>query len=160
MNVFVVAEGKADPIEIDLEGGATVEHLAAEAAERLEFVQDDVLIFIENQDEPLSAVVVIEEIVPADRCFHAHRCRHVAVSVTYNQKTIAGDFSPATTIGRLREWAIRHDDFKFHENDAACLRLQLPDGTFPDERAHAGQFAKHPDCGVVFQLAEHKKPQG
>lgn len=160
MNIFIVGEDLKDPVEISCESGASVAKLAAVVAERLRRSATELLIFVENEDKPLGASAVLDDVLPADQCLHIHRCLHVAVAVTYNQKTIAGDFGPATTIGRLRDWAVHHTEFGFHESDAACLRLQLPDGTFPDERDHVGQFVHHPDCGVVFTLAEHRKPQG
>jgi hypothetical protein len=82
---------------------------------------------------------------------HLHRCKHVEAHVRFNGQLVQHQFSPATTIGRVREWA----GHKLHmqPGDIAEHVLQIA-GTNeqPDIDVHIGTMAKCPQCTVTFDL--------
>lgn len=90
---------------------------------------------------------------------HAHRCRHVAVDVNFGGHTKHRNFSPATTIAVVAEWARK----KFRLDPAAASEyvLQLchsKDQPRPD--VHLGELVQAPKCSICFDLLKEVTPQG
>src|SRR2546430_2641375 len=66
----------------------------------------DLLIFLEDGDEPIEEVLVVREHAgPHGIKAHVHRCRHVEVAVTFNGETAHHQFGPGATVARVKRWA-------------------------------------------------------
>jgi hypothetical protein len=90
---------------------------------------------------------------------HLHRCKLVQVSVRFSGRTEQHPFRPATTIGRVRQWAGHRLGMK--PSDIAEHVLQIA-GTNdqPDMDIHVGTLAQHPHCAIVFDLVPAHRING
>lgn len=111
------------------------------------------LLFLEDEDEPADGCVAIGS--KAGRTgikAHIHRCRKVAVSVHFKDKTVRDEFPPSATIARIKHWAaVRR--LGMTEEEASHHHLQLTGTTDqPDPGTHVGTLARCPKCKVEFDL--------
>lgn len=90
---------------------------------------------------------------------HLHRCKHVEVSVRFGAEAVQHQFSPATTVGRVRLWA--GHKLGMQPGDIAEHVLQLA-GTNeqPDVDVHIGTLTKCPECSVTFDLVPAHRING
>ncbi len=121
----------------------------------------DVLLFLEDEDEPVDEIVIVREHARHSGVkVHAHRCRHVAVSVTFNGETVHHRFGPGTTVARVKKWAAEHR-FGMSDEEASEHVLQIA-GTHdrPAPGTHIGRLAKCPECRVAFDLVPDQRVNG
>jgi len=123
-------------------------------------VEDAILVFTENCDEPVEHHRKLSECEIRHRHhIHCHRCSKIEVTVYYNghhQKA----FSPATTVKRVFDWAVKA--FKLTPADAADKILVLkghPTEELPFD-AHIGSFAQPHHCSVEICLTAPVEVQG
>lgn len=90
---------------------------------------------------------------------HLHRCKHVEVSVRFGAEVAHHQFSPATTVGRVRLWS--GHKLGMQPGDIAEHVLQLA-GTNeqPDVDVHIGTLTKCPECAVTFDLVPAHRING
>lgn len=90
---------------------------------------------------------------------HLHRCKRIEVGVRFGAEEVHHKFPPATTIGRVRQWA--GHKLGMQPNDIAEHVLQIA-GTNeqPEVDIHIGTLAKHPKCSVVFDLVPAHRING
>jgi hypothetical protein len=161
------------PIDVFYQGshGGKVDHIQVDASETVGAVklriiekhggETDVLIFLEDHDEPLDEVCIIESIARGNAAkVHVHRCRHVAASVAFGGKTVKREFGPGTTVAHVKRWAAE-TEFGMTKEDAGEHLLQLA-GTHerPAPGTHIGSLAKCPDCRVAFDLVPDQRVNG
>lgn len=90
---------------------------------------------------------------------HLHRCKHVEVHVRFANETVHRNFRPATTVGKVRNWAGRR--LGMDPGDIAEHVLQLAGTTEqPDVDVHIGTFARCPQCSVTFDLVPAHRING
>jgi hypothetical protein len=138
--------------------------------------QGDILVFVGESQEALNEPDELEngtdQHAPVDlkltvgaldlkrhRHVHCHRCRHVKVEVNFSGNTKHRNFSPATTIAVVTQWARK----KFHLDPAAAaeyvMRLcKSNDQPRPD--THLGELVEAPKCSICFDLVKEVTPQG
>ncbi len=93
------------------------------------------------------------------RHVHCHACRHVATGINFAGKTKRHNFSPATPIGVVTQWARE----KFHLDPAAAAEyvLQICGGTEqPRTDKHLGELVEKGTCSLCFDLVKEVTPQG
>lgn len=84
------------------------------------------------------------------RRYHAGTCKKIAVKVRYAGVAVERKFSPAATIERVKNWAIKK--LKIAEADATELVLQIAGSEVqPARDQHVGCFASD-TCSVAFDL--------
>lgn len=90
---------------------------------------------------------------------HLHHCKQINVSVRFGAEEVHHQFSPATTIGRIRQWA--GHDLGMQPNDIAEHVLQIT-GTSeqPDVDTHIGSLTSYPACSVTFDLVPAHRING
>lgn len=115
-------------------------------------VEGEILVFIEEQDEPLGHHQTLAECeVRHKHHLHVHRCKKVKVGVFYNAER-HGLFAPSAKIKKVLKWAIHA--FKLTQAEAADKVLVLknhPDTELnPD--AHIGSYAERHQCAVELCL--------
>ncbi len=78
----------------------------------------------DDDDAPVSLVIAVRGITGHNGHGHVvvHRCRQVAVSVHYQNRTIERRISPARTVADVRAWAIRRLGL---QDEAATDKLVL-----------------------------------
>ncbi len=124
-------------------------------------LETDVLIFLEDCDEPLDELLLVREHTGhVGVKVHVHRCRHVEVAVTFNNETVHHPFGPGTTVARVKHWAAEHK-FKMSPEEASEHVLQIK-GTHdrPAPGTHLGTLAACPKCAVAFDLVPDQRVNG
>lgn len=90
---------------------------------------------------------------------HLHRCKHVEVYVRFANETVHRKFRPATTVGRIRNWA--GHKLGMDPGDIAEHVLQVAGSTEqPDMDVHIGTLAQCPQCSVTFDLVPAHRING
>jgi len=90
---------------------------------------------------------------------HVHRCERIKVHVRFGSEVVEHLFLPASTIGRVRQWAghklsMAPDDIAEHVLQIAGTAEQ------PDIDTHVGSLAKCPECSVSFDLVPAHRING
>lgn len=138
-------------------------HVLAKAAEhrKAPIMDGEFLVFVEDVDEPLDldcALPKTDEGKPLR--LHVHRCRSVAVSVTFNGETAEHRFGPGTTVETVKKWAAIKR-FGMTPSDAAEHVLQLTgSATRPEPDTHIGSLVTAGNCAVRFDLVPLKRVEG
>jgi hypothetical protein len=162
IELFVQGEGIADITLIRVVHDCTVREVILKAKEEcgMEAREEEILVLIEDQDEEIVLDAKLIDVGIAHRHrIHCHRCRRVEVTVNFNGVTKAHDFSPSTTIGKLKRWA--DDQFGLKGVDATEHALQIcGTSTRPDLDLHVGSLVQHPRCQVCFDLVPKKRVEG
>ena len=66
------------------------------------------LLFLEDEDEPLDDAVAISSLVCSGGLkLHFHRQRRLDVTVVFNGEEVSKRFSPAATVARVKRWAAK-----------------------------------------------------
>lgn len=161
MNLFYQGEGVTDLDVIELQPDATVAVLKAVLVEKHGIALEGLLVFLEDEEEPIEEVVLIGERIPTEDCkVHVHHCRHVHVTVSYNGEPAEHRFSPSATVARIKHWAAVKK-FGMSEEEAGEHVLQLA-GTH-DRRApgtHIGSLTHGKVCSVAFDLVPDERIHG
>jgi hypothetical protein len=146
-----------------IDHGAGIAALLAEAARARTCEPDgELLVFLEDEDEPLShdGALPHHHHDGGPLRLHVHRCRRIAVSVSFNGQTTTHEFGPGKTVAAVKKWAAIKA-FGMDPGDAAEHVLQLT-GTAdrPDADTHIGALASCPDCRLAFDLVPLKRVEG
>jgi hypothetical protein len=122
---------------------------------------EETLIYLEDSDEPMDEQCFARDHVGrAGIKAHLHRCRHLAVGVTFNGETVHHKFGPGTTVARVKTWAAERK-FGMTPQEAGEHVLQIS-GTKdrPDPGAHLGTLAACPACSIAFDLVPNERVNG
>jgi hypothetical protein len=155
INVFLQGEGIKDVVRLQFEPTAT-----ALDVKRAAHANGEAAVFLEDQDEPLGDAVTVESLAGKHGVrLHVHRCRRVAVKVTYSGRVVEHVFGPGRTVGAVKKWAAK--EVGIPKEDAAELILQIA-GTpeQPDVDVHIGTLAACPPCALAFDLVPNPRIQG
>jgi hypothetical protein len=160
IDIFYQGEGLPDVEHIEIGPDQTFDVLKKLLVHK-HGLDSDVIIFLEDSDEPLDEhQVVREHIGSAGVKLHFHRCRHIEVAVTFNAETVQRRFGPGTTIARVKRWAAE-DAFKMSKEEASEHVLQIS-GTHnrPSPGTHLGALTSRPACRVAFDLVADQRVNG
>ncbi len=92
---------------------------------------------------------------------HIHRCHRIRVTVNFQQHSHSREFSPATTVRKVREWAQSEKVYNMTGVDAIEHVLQLCDSTVqPSEDMHIGSLAHGHECQLCFDLVAKIRIEG
>lgn len=160
IDVFYQGEHIREVSHLELDPAHTIEILKAKIIEK-HGGHEELLIFLEDADEPLALTVVVGELFKAGPGkVHVHRCRRVDVTVSFGQEVAKGHFGPGATVAHVKNWAAEK---KFHMTpaDAAEHRLQIK-GTHeqPPPGTHIGALESCSACAIAFDLVPAKRVQG
>lgn len=162
---------KAIDLYYQAEGVPEIQHLEAAPDETFGAVKarlrdkhnlaDDTQMFVEDDEDPTADNVLIRDRAgPKGVKLHLSRCRHVAVTVTFNNKTVERRFAPATTVARVKSWAAEHE-FGMTKEEAGEHVLQIA-GTHerPAPNTHLGTLTRPKTCSVQFDLVPDERVNG
>ena len=160
-DIYYQREGGHTFEHIEVDPHITVGVLKAHLKEKHR-IATDVLLFVEDIEEPFGDEVLIEVLVTSHHHgkVHIHGCHHVEVSVTFNNETVHHTFAPGATVGRVKHWAAEK---KFHmtADDAGEHVLQIRGTTErPSTGTHIGALTKNPTCKIAFDLVAAERIQG
>jgi hypothetical protein len=121
---------------------------------------DHPVVLLEDSEEELELDKQLDQVGVGQRSrIHVHRCRKVEVSVNFNAGQRERRFSPATTVHRVKQWAVH--EFGLSKVDATEHVLQLCGSTTrPDEDTHLGALVQYPECRLCFDLVPKQRVEG
>ncbi len=160
IDVFYQGEGIQEIAHAEVGTEDTFAAFRAILAERHK-LGGDVLIFIEDGDEPVDDTVPVRQHAGAAGIkAHVHRCHHVKAGVTFNGETVHHEFRPGTTVARMKLWAAERK-FGMSAEEASEHVLQIA-GTHdrPTPGTHLGALATCPQCHVAFDLIPDERVNG
>ena len=160
INVFLQGEGIKDVLRLQLEPQSTALDVKRACASHGAQANGEAAVFLEDQDEPLADAATVASIAGKHGVrLHVHRCRRVAVKVTYSGRAVEHVFGPGRTVGAVKKWAAK--ELGIPKEDAAELILQIA-GTQeqPDVDVHIGTLAACPACALAFDLVPNPRIQG
>jgi len=160
IDVFYQGEGLCDVEHIEVGSDHSFGDIKALIIEK-HGLGTDVLVFLEDCDEPLDeAQTVREHAGAAGVKAHLHRCRHIEVAVTFNGETVHHRFGPGTTVARVKRWAAEHK-FGMSPEEAGEHVLQIA-GTHerPAPGTHVGALTACPNCRLAFDLVPDQRVNG
>jgi hypothetical protein len=122
---------------------------------------DEVLIFVENEPEPLGREHTVKHHGLQHRHHvHCHKCHRIQVDVIYNGVTKTDKVAPSTKVKRVLKWAIDAFGLKGADAENKILRLAAPPETELSNDAHVGSYAHAPGCGLKVCLVPPVRFQG
>ena len=163
--VYVQSEHFSDIKLVEIDGHATIADLKRAALALLPAGTDASGLSLSIEDDDAD-----DEDAPSPRHVkdlnlgqgvrvHLHHCKHVTVGVRFGGCTEEHRFRPATTIGRIRQWAGRQ--FGMKAGDIAEHVLQIVGSNEqPDMDTHVGALVQHPNCSIVFDLVPAHRING
>jgi hypothetical protein len=160
IDIFYQGEGLRDIEHIEVGPEQTFNALKELLIEK-HALEKDVIIFIEDSDEPVDEnKLVREHSGHAGVKVHLHRCKHIEVAVTFNAEIVHHRFGPGTTVARVKRWAAE-DKFKMSKEEASEHVLQIS-GTHdrPAPGTHLGALTSRPSCRVAFDLVPDQRVNG
>ena len=160
INVFLQGEGIKDVVRLQLEPQSTARDVKRACASYGIQADGEAAVFLEDQDEPLADAATVASLAGKHGVrLHVHRCRRVAVKVTYSSRVVEHVFGPGRTVGAVKKWAAK--ELGIAKEDAAELILQIA-GTHeqPDVDVHIGTLAACPACAIAFDLVPNPRIQG
>ncbi len=160
IDIFYQGESIAEIQHLEMAANATFGELRARLASQ-HGLKPDTLLFVEDDERPVDdAAHVAARGGERGVTVHAHRCRHVNVAVTFNNKTAEHLFSPASTVGHVKQWMAMHK-FDMTKDDASEHVLQLAGTTTrPSPSIHVGALTDGKMCAVAFDLVAEERVNG
>ena len=162
IELFLQGEGIRDIVLIQVsKGGRVGDVLAAARAAGLS-VAEGVALSLEDEESAMDLEALIGSTSIRHRSrVHVHRCRKVAVTVSFNGVQKAETFPSAATMKRVKQWAVGKKGFEMSDVDAAEHVLQLSGSSErPDEDIHIGTLVQAPHCSVSFDLVPKVRVEG
>jgi hypothetical protein len=159
MSIFYQTAGQRDFQILDETVEVKLESLKAALGSGIIAIEE-VLIFVEGGDEPLTAELLEVTLVEGQHHkVHVHHCAHIEVTIHYDVRTEHHKFSPATTVGQVLRWA--ESKFQIAETEKGHLQLQLV-GTNdrPVQTTHLGALTRQRECSIAFDLLPVQRIQG
>jgi hypothetical protein len=160
VSVFIQGEGLREVQLLEIEANANFGAVRAALIAK-HGLSEDVLIFLEDADEPVDESVEVGlRATQATINVHLHRCRRIEVTVRFNNETVEHSFSPASTVARVKHWAAVKK-FGMTEEEAGEHALQIV-GTHdrPHPGTHLGALAICPKCHLAFDLVPDERING
>lgn len=164
VRVYIQSEFFPDIKLIEIDDNASVADLKEAALRLLPAGTDvsDLELSVEDDDDglPHARRVIIKDLVKEHGVrVHLHRCKLIEVSVRFGAEEVQHKFPPATTVGRVRQWA--GHKLGMQPSDIAEHVLQIA-GTNeqPDVDIHIGALAKLPNCSAAFDLVPAHRING
>jgi hypothetical protein len=156
--VFIQRHGSPDAEEVEIALSAPFAELIT--ASKASGIREDVLIFVDECEVPIGKEVLVEHSgAKHGSRVHVSHCRHVEVTVHYQEKTEMHRFAPGTKVHRVKQWAVH--TFKLAETDATEHVLQICGGTGrPAGDTPLHTLLAHGSCALCFDLVPEKRVEG
>lgn len=160
IDLFYQCEGVGEIGHIELEPEATFSILRNLLADK-HGVSSDAMLFLEDEENPIDEAVRLKDYATAKGLkVHLHRCRHIEVTVAFNNETVERRFAPGTTVARVKRWAAERKFGMSHE-EAGEHVLQIA-GTHnrPAPGTHIGALTDGKVCTLAFDLVADERVNG
>jgi hypothetical protein len=161
IEILIDGEGFTEVALFEATRGTMARELITRGAALGRFVADEAFLFVEDGNEPIVVEGVFIDESFASHVHHVHRAKHIAVEVFYMAGNRSREFSPATRIQRVLEWAVGPDGFGIDPTIAPEMELALQGTTTAlPKSAHIGRFSHHPGGHVNLDLIRGVVPNG
>lgn len=160
LDLFYQGEGLAELQHLEIDSGSTFTAIKALLIEK-HGLPVDVEIFIEDEEEPpLESAIARDHTDVKGLKVHVHRCKKVAVLVSFNGKTVERKFRPSATVARVKHWSAVKE-FGMSKDEAGEHVLQIA-GTHerPAPGTHIGTLTNGTVCAVAFHLVPDERVNG
>ena len=138
-----------------------IKQLLREYSELENLLDEEIFIFIENEDEEVTEINFKETIKKFEKHrFHGHRCKKIDVEVIYNGQEYCREFNPATTRGKIMHWLGKELNFTSGEMMHHELRVDSITGEKINDDMHLGIFIKYPQCKIRLFLVPKDRFEG
>jgi hypothetical protein len=162
MNIEIPVEGEG-LLEVELisaQPGLTILSVVTAFSQKTGIAVEELLIFEEDAEEPLSLDVVIDE-GRANLIHHVHRAKEIEVKVYYNGLEAKKAFPPSARVQRVLAWAVKVPEFRIDPTIAPEMELALHNETMElPKRAHIGRYVKHVHHKLNLDLIRGVIPNG
>lgn len=158
IDIVLTQDGSLELIRVSAPPQSTVAEFRQRLLEAEIFAGPEVMLFRDEQEESIPDAELLDLTKP-DHGLHVARCRRVAVTVHYNQKSHEFKLPPSARVRRVRRLAI--EAFKIPAADAAPLVLQVTGTTEPlDPDTKIGSLVGRGTCSVALDLVPDSRIQG
>jgi len=161
--VYVQSEHFPDIKLVEIDDHATIEDLKRAVMALLPAGTNaaELTLSVEDDDDDAYAKATHVEHMKKEHGIrvHFHRCHNVEVQIRFGAETVHHKFRPATTVGRVRQWAglklgMQSGDIAEHVLQIAGTNEQ------PDVDTHIGTLTICPACSVTFDLVPAHRING
>lgn len=161
MKVLLQGAGIKDITTVELASAATTEDVVKAASKLGGNTDATARVWLEGQDEPLSAGALGSAGVPERARLHVHTCTKIEVTVNFGSSHPSREFPPVATLDRVKEWAVGEKTIDMTAADAADHVLQVC-GTVnrPDSDIHIGSLTAPNSCEVCFDFVAKERIEG
>jgi hypothetical protein len=159
IDLFYQGQGIADIGHVEVLPDVTF-GVASERISQTHGLPPTAWVFVEDEDEPVDRGTPIGKLSGQKGLkIHVHDCRIVHVTVTFNGKTLEHQFSPASTVSRVKAWAAEHIGMSREEASEHVLQIS---GTHdrPAPGTHIGVLTSGKVCSVSFDLLPDERVNG
>jgi hypothetical protein len=167
VRIYVQSEHFPDIRLIEIDDSASVADLRKAAMKLLPAGTDvsDIELSVEDDEDdddghPHARRAQVKDLVKEHGVrVHLHRCKRIEVSVRFGAEEVHHKFPPATTVGRVRQWA--GHKLGMQPSDIAEHVLQIAGSNEqPDVDIHIGTLTKPPNCSAAFDLVPAHRING
>lgn len=158
--VFIQIHGQPGIAEADFPPSPTLGDLHDKLASLGVTLDEETFIFVDEAEEHEHG----ERHQPLHRLkhgsrVHVGRCRRIATTVNFLDKSEAREFAPGARVRAVKEWAVRV--FHMDPKDAAEHVLQLCNSTErPSSDTPLHQLVQDHHCSLCFDLVPEKRVEG
>ena len=160
IDLFCQGKGLREIVHIELDLDETFADLKTRLVEEHR-IPDDVLLFIEDEDEPIDVGILVKDRATATGLkVHIHHSHSVKVTVMFNGKTVECHFAPSATVARVKCWAAERE-FGMSRDEAGEHVLQIA-GTHvrPAPGTHIGALTDDEADSLSFDLVPDERVNG
>jgi hypothetical protein len=160
ITVFIQAHGRAEILEAELAAAVTVGELHDILAAKGVQVESETFVFVDEAEEhlPGERQHPIHGLKHGSR-IHVSRCKKIAVTVHFHDKTKEHNFPPGARLAVVKQWAVHK--FEMAPKDAAEHVLQICNSTTrPPSDTRLQQLVEGHLCALCFDLVPEKRVEG
>jgi hypothetical protein len=158
---FFQVQDKADIFEVELLSEMTVGDILDALSRHGITPEPDMVLFVEDDEDGHALSdrnAKVRDIKRGCR-LHISRCRKIAVSVNYLERTIEHKFAPGARVRKVKAWAV--EKLKIDPKDAGEHVLRLCGSTRePATDTPLHELTQGRGCSVCFDLVPVKRVEG
>lgn len=161
IKIYLHGENNRDPKLIEVSEDASVNEVIIKYNQEFStsYKLEDVELFIEDEEGLKQKDEVGEKAgLKMKAHIHCHRCKKIAVVISYNGENKQFHFPPSITAKVILRQGVHA--FNISPSDAGDYLLKLDDKTILQPSDHIGSYASFPHCQVILFLTPTKPVQG
>lgn len=158
---FFQVQDKPGIIEIEIAADSTVGDIVDEIAKHGVNAPPDTFFSIDEEDEAYEAEDRKKKVKGIKRGCRVHlsRCKKIAVSVNFLDRTIDHKFAPGTRVRKVKAWAV--EKLRLDPKDAGEHVLRICGTTRePATDTPLHELTNANECSVCFDLVPVKRVEG